>query len=81
MVSGVFRLCSRVAFEFYAVLTMLKEFFETNICTKRHCPVSFEVCISYKMLSKFYESNNTTIYSSTLNFVVLNRKWIIPKVS
>ena len=41
MVSGVFRLCSRVAFEFYAVLTMLKEFFKTNICTKRHCPVSF----------------------------------------
>ena len=77
MVSGVFRLCSRVAFEFYAVLTMLKEFFKTNICTKRH----FEECISYNMLSNIYEFNNTTIYSSTLNFVVLKRKWIIPKVS
>ena len=41
----------------------------------------FEVCISYNMLSNIYEFNNTTIYSSTLNFVVLNRKWIIPKAS
>ena len=40
---GVFRLCSCVAIEFYAVLTMLKQLLKTNICMKTHCPVSFPI--------------------------------------